>query len=72
MMRLGTDVLQHKGYFSSIEVSSEDGCLFGRLLSIRALVSYEGRTLTELRKSFEEAVDDYLVTGGCSSNENRD
>lgn len=71
-MQLHTDVLQHKGYFGSIEVSSEEGCFFGRLLSIRALVSYEGRTLTELRKAFEEAVADYLVTGGCSSNENRD
>lgn len=48
-MQLHTDVLQHKGCFGSVESSSEDGCLFGRLLSIRALVSYEGQNLIELK-----------------------
>ncbi|MGO4320787.1 type II toxin-antitoxin system HicB family antitoxin [Pseudomonas sp. KB_12] len=54
--------LQHKGYVGSIEASTEDKCLFGRLLFIRALVSYEGQTVAELETAFREAVDDYLQT----------
>jgi predicted HicB family RNase H-like nuclease len=52
--------LQYKGYVGSIEASTEDKCLFGKLLFIRALVSYEGQTVAELEAAFREAVDDYL------------
>ncbi|KJH84058.1 HicB [Pseudomonas fluorescens] len=54
--------LQYKGYVGSIEASIEDKCLFGKLLFIRALVSYEGQTVAELEAAFREAVDDYLQT----------
>jgi len=36
--------LKHKGYIGSIEASLEDTCLFGKVLFIKALVSYEGKT----------------------------
>ncbi|MBT2341649.1 MULTISPECIES: type II toxin-antitoxin system HicB family antitoxin [Pseudomonas] len=54
--------LQYQGYIGSIEASTEDKCLFGKLLFIRALVSYEGQTVAELETAFREAVDDYLQT----------
>lgn len=56
------NLLQHRGYFGSIEASTEDNCLFGKLLFIRALVNYEGETVAELQAAFREAVDDYLST----------
>nr|WP_284060416.1 type II toxin-antitoxin system HicB family antitoxin [Pseudomonas sp. NW5] len=55
-------MLQHRGYYGSIEASTEDNCLFGKLLFIRALVNYEGETVAELQAAFREAVDDYLAT----------
>jgi len=55
-------LLEHRGYYGSIEVSHEDNCLFGRLQFIRALVSYEGETVAQLTKAFRDAVDDYLDT----------
>lgn len=58
-------MLQHRGYYGSIEASPEDNCLFGKLQFIRALVSYEGETLAELNQAFREAVDDYIET--CAS-----
>ena len=58
-------MLQHRGYYGSIEASPEDNCLFGKLQFVRALVSYEGDTVAELSQAFREAVDDYLST--CSS-----
>ncbi|MFO2466429.1 type II toxin-antitoxin system HicB family antitoxin [Pseudomonas sp. 15FMM2] len=54
--------LKHKGYIGSIEASIEDNCLFGKLLFIRALVSYEGQTVAQLESAFREAVEDYLNT----------
>lgn len=52
--------LQYKGYVGSAEADFEDNILFGRLLFIKDLVSYQAETPTELRQAFEEAVDDYL------------
>ncbi|QJI29774.1 type II toxin-antitoxin system HicB family antitoxin [Pseudomonas sp. ADAK18] len=54
--------LKHNGYIGSIEASIEDNCLFGKLLFIKALVSYEGKTVAELEAAFRDAVDDYLDT----------
>ncbi|OQX07940.1 MAG: antitoxin HicB [Thiothrix lacustris] len=55
-------MLEHRGYFGSIEASVEDSILFGKLEFISALVNYEGETVQELKSAFEEAVDDYLET----------
>lgn len=48
----------HKG---SVEYSKEDNCLFGKVQGMsKALILYEGDTLEELRKDFENGVDSYL------------
>ena len=52
--------LSYKGYCGSIEISIEDNCLFGKILFINDLVSFEGNTPSELRTAFEQAVDHYL------------
>ena len=56
------DMMEYKGYFGSVHYSDDDKCFFGRLEHIRDLVTYEGYDVKSLRKSFEEAVDDYLET----------
>jgi len=56
-----TPFLEYKGYQGSVEFSSEDGVLFGKLIGIRSLISYEGENMTQLKAAFEESVDDYLA-----------
>jgi predicted HicB family RNase H-like nuclease len=36
--------LDYKGYAGSIEYSPEDNLLFGKVLGINGLISYEGET----------------------------
>lgn len=55
-----SDILQYKGYYGSVMYSAEDHVLHGKLLYIRALVSYEAETASGIEKAFHEAVDDYL------------
>ncbi len=43
-------LLKHKGYIGDIQVSVEDSVLYGKLLYISALVSYEGRSVDEIKK----------------------
>jgi len=52
--------LEHKGYSGSIEYSEEDGLLYGQVLGIKGLISYEGETGKELEKDFKEAINIYI------------
>ncbi len=52
--------LIYKNYHGSIEYSSEDKLLFGKVLGIKSLISYKGKTGDKLEKDFREAVDFYL------------
>ena len=55
------DYLEYKGYKGIVEYSKEDNCLFGKVQGMsKALILYEGDTLEELRKDFENGVDSYL------------
>lgn len=44
----------------SIEFSAEDSLFYGKVLGIRALISYEGENATDLVSDFRNTVDDYL------------
>ena len=55
------DFLEYKGYKGSVEYSKEDNCLFGKVQGLSTeLISYEGQTLDELRKDFEDGIESYL------------
>lgn len=54
------NTMEYKGYLGSVEFSEEDALFYGKVLGIRALVSYEGNNAQELIADFHDAVDDYL------------
>jgi predicted HicB family RNase H-like nuclease len=53
--------LEYKGYTGSIEYSKEDDLLYGKILGIKGLISYEGKTGKELESDFKGAIDTYLT-----------
>ena len=53
--------LEYKGYTGTIEYNKEDGLLYGKVLGIRGLISYEGNTGKELEADFIAAIDSYIV-----------
>ena len=54
------NTMEYKGYLGSVEFDEEEGLLFGRVMGIRSLISYEGESAKELLEDFHGAVDDYL------------
>lgn len=56
-----SSLLSYKNYNGSVEYSKEDECLFGKVVGLKSLISYEGSSVQELKRSFEEAVDEYLA-----------
>ncbi len=53
---------EHKGYQGSVEVDLETGVLFGKILFVTDLVTYEAHSVPAIKKEFQVAVDDYLAT----------
>lgn len=58
--------LEYKGYTGSIEYDNEDNLLYGKVLGIQGLLSYEGVTGKDLEADFKETVDLYL--SDCQEN----
>ena len=54
------NTMEYKGYIGSVEFSEKDEVFFGKVLGIRALISYEGTSAKELIEDFHGAVDAYL------------
>lgn len=54
------NTMEYKGYVGSIEFSERDGLFYGKVMGIRALISYEGTNARELVDDFHAAVEDYL------------
>lgn len=53
--------LEHKGYTGTIEYSPEDNLLFGKVVGIKGLISYEGETGKLLEEDFKNVIDAYLA-----------
>jgi len=53
--------LKHKGYIGTVEYSEEDNCLFGKVIGMnKNLITYQGKTVEELKADFEVGIDLYL------------
>lgn len=54
------NTIEYKGYIGSVEFSEPDRLFYGKVMGIRALISYEGRNAEDLITDFHGAIDDYL------------
>jgi predicted HicB family RNase H-like nuclease len=55
------NLLNHQGYFGSVETDLAEGHLYGQVLFTVDHISYHGDTVAELKQAFVEAVDEYLA-----------
>ncbi|TGK83135.1 type II toxin-antitoxin system HicB family antitoxin [Leptospira noumeaensis] len=54
------DLMEYKGYLGSVHFDSEDEIFYGKIEGIEDLVSFEGKSVNEIKKAFIESVNDYL------------
>jgi len=54
------DFLQYKEYIGSVHFNADDEAFFGKIEGIEDLISFEGASVAELKKSFKDAVEDYI------------
>src|SRR3972149_1579321 len=53
-------MMEYKGYIGKIEIDDEAGILYGEVINIRDVITFEGASVDEIQKAFRESVDDYL------------
>jgi predicted HicB family RNase H-like nuclease len=53
-------MMEYKGYTAKIELDADAGTFHGYVLHLREVVTFEGRSVRELKKAFAASVDDYL------------
>lgn len=54
-------MMQYKGYLSHIEFDDEVNIFHGEVINIRDVITFQGRSVDELKKALEESVEDYLA-----------
>ncbi len=54
------DTLRYKDYLAQVEYDAESDSFHGRVLNVRDVLTFEGRSIAELRREFSASVEDYL------------
>jgi len=55
----GKNQLQYRGYTGSVEFSEEDAVFHGKVLGIKAMISFEGDSVITIIQDFHNAIDEY-------------
>lgn len=53
-------MMQYKGYYANVVFDDTNDILHGEVIGIKDVVTFQGESTRELRRAFEESVDDYL------------
>jgi len=53
-------MMEYKGYIGKVEIDEEVGILYGEVINVRDVITFEGTTVEEVQRAFRESVDDYL------------
>lgn len=53
-------MMEYKGYIGKVEIDDEAGILYGEVINVRDVITFEGESVEEIQEAFRESVDDYL------------
>lgn len=53
-------MLEYKGYIGKVDFDDEVEIFHGEVLNLRDIITFQGRSVTELRKAFKDSINDYL------------
>jgi len=53
-------MMTYKGYAGSVQFDNEAEIFHGEVTGLRDVVTFQGRTVDELKTAFRDSIDDYL------------
>ena len=54
-------MMEYKGYVGKVEFDDEAGIFHGEVLDTRDVITFQGRSVAELKTAFQGSIDDYLA-----------
>lgn len=54
-------MMQYRGYVAQIQFDDESNLFHGEVINIRDVVTFQGKSVDELKQAFQESVEDYLT-----------
>ena len=53
--------MEYKGYIAKIDYDEQAGIFHGEVLNTRDVITFQGASVRELKKTFRDSVEDYLA-----------
>jgi predicted HicB family RNase H-like nuclease len=53
-------MLKYKGYHGKVAFDDEAGLFHGEVIDLRDVITFQGKSVSELEHAFQESVEDYL------------
>jgi predicted HicB family RNase H-like nuclease len=54
-------MLLYKGYIGQVEFDDEAEIFHGEVINTRDVITFQGKSVSEIKKAFRESVNDYLA-----------
>jgi predicted HicB family RNase H-like nuclease len=54
-------MMQYKGYIGKVEFDDDAGIFHGEVVNTRDVITFQGESVSELKKAFRDSIDDYLA-----------
>lgn len=54
-------MMDYKGYVGKVEFDNEAGVFHGEIVNTRDVITFQGDSVRDLRKAFQDSVNDYLA-----------
>lgn len=58
---MSINTMEYKGYSALIEYSAEDECLVGHVIGINDRLGFDGESIAEITRNFQDVLDNYLT-----------
>ena len=53
--------MEYKGYYGKVEFDEEAEIFHGEVINVKDVITFEGRSVDELKQAFQDSVNDYLA-----------
>ena len=54
-------MMKYRGYVGNVEFDEDADLFHGEVIGMRDVITFQGRSVDELRRAFRDSVDDYLA-----------
>jgi predicted HicB family RNase H-like nuclease len=54
-------MMQYKGYLARVVYDDESNIFQGEIINTRDVITFQGKSVAELKKAFEDSVEDYFT-----------